>query len=149
MKRVSGPEEMIQYAAKPFCCAMSHHESDRHAFPTLQVTARPFGVPTNDQAKEILGAQIRSISEQHIDFVLDWSSHEAIVSGFRANMIRGSFVMLTQPDDETLEIGVISRSYTIFTPGLAFTIGLSSSDQPDYYRESDFTEIINSVKIGA
>ena len=149
MKRAFGPEELIQFAAKPFCCAMSHHESDRHAFPTLQITARPFHVASNDQAKEILGAQIRAISDQHLDFEPDWSTHEAIVSGFRANMIKGSFVILTQPNDELLEIGVISRSYTVFTPGHAFTLGLSSSDHPDYYSETDFTGIINSVKIGA
>ena len=147
MKRALGPEELIQFASKPFCCAMSHHESDRHAFPTLQITARPFQVPSNDQAKEILDAQIRAISDQHLDFELDWSTHEAIVSGFRANMIKGSFVILTQPNDEIFEIGVISRSYTVFTHWHAFTIGLSSSDHANYYSEHDFTNIINSVRI--
>ncbi|MBL8199408.1 MAG: hypothetical protein JNK40_00425 [Chromatiales bacterium] len=95
MKKAREPEAWIQHASKPFCVAMLHHQSNRHAYPTLQVTARPFPLPSKEKHAEILNEQIKFMAEQHSGFVPEWSSHEAIVAGHRTNIIRGSFVVRT------------------------------------------------------
>ncbi len=148
-KRAAGPEDLFAFANKPFCCAQAHHDSDRHAYPTLQVTARPSAIPDNEQAGDILDRQLAVMRGQCPDFTLEFASHEAIVAGYRATLVRGNFTLFTQPRDEIVEIGVRSRSYLVFTPGLAFTLGLSSSDDPAFYDEVDFVGIIRSVRVGA
>ena len=149
MKKALEPEHLIQFASKPFCVAMGNHQSDRHAYPTLQVTARPFPLPSNDQQAEILQDQIRILAEHYPGFITDWSSHEAIIGGHRANIIRGSFFMRTMPAKRIIKIGVISRTHVIFARNHAFTVALSGSNDPTYYSEDDFTKVIQSVRIGA
>jgi len=140
--------DWIRFAKLPFCCAMDHHESPEHAYSTLQVTARPFAIPSNQTAADILNAQIEYLSQQFLDFEAIQATSEAIVAGYRANLIRSSFVLVTERGEEVAEISVLSRSWMIFAPGWAFTLGLSSSADEDFYNETDFDDIIASVRIG-
>ena len=143
------PDDWIHYAKLPFCCAMDHHSSNEHAYSTLQVTARPFGLPNNQSAAAILRAQIDFLAGQHLDFELIDSTSEAIVGGHRANLIRASYCLMTQlPDSDPVEFSVLSRSVVVFALGKAFTLGLSSSADERYFNESDFGAIVASVRIG-
>lgn len=44
---------------------------------------------------------------------------------------------------------VRTRSYTIFTPGVGFTIGMSSSTDPAWYEEEEFEATLLSIRIGS
>ncbi len=86
----------------------------------------------------------------HVDFALIDATSEAIIAGYRANIIRSNFTLITQKEGEDERAFLVfSRSYAVFAPGRAFTIGLSSSADEDYYDENDFDRIIASVRIGA
>lgn len=147
-KKAGGPDDWIQLASKPFCCAMSHHDSQRHPYPTLQVTARPFGVPSNAQARQFLDAQVEFLRQVHTDFQLERATHEAVVSGHRANQIFGNYTLLLEAEEGDIAMRVRSRSYVVFTPGLALTLALSGSEDPAYCSEVELDYIINSVRIG-
>ncbi len=42
---------------------------------------------------------------------------------------------------------VRSRSYLIMTPGIGFTVGMSSSSDERFYDEGDFEKILGSISI--
>jgi hypothetical protein len=149
MKRALGPGELIALANKPFCCGMAHHDSNRHAYPTLQATVRAYARPDNPQAEALLEQQLATLAHQWPDLRVLRSSTQAIVSGHRANLIHARFTMHIQPEDQPVAIGVLSRSYTVFALGRAYTLGLSGSDDAAYYDEQDFDAILSSVRIGA
>lgn len=148
MKRGADADAEIQLASKPFCVAMQHHDSQHHAYATLQVTARPLPLPGNERREQILAAQLAQMASVHWDFVPTWSTHEAILSGHCANIIHGRFTLRTQPAEDILSFGVLSRSHTVFARGYAFTVALSGSDEPGFHDESDFDRIIQSIRIG-
>lgn len=134
-------------AHEPFVCMTGSHDSDEHVFPTVQVVARAFPLPSSEQAKEILVQMVSALEEQYPDFTLIESSAERIVAGHRANYVSGRYLLAVERDgDETL-FEVLSRSYVVFTPGLAFTIGMASSSDPDYYDEDDFIVALSSIVI--
>lgn len=129
---------------------MNHHDSPLHAYATMQVTARPFQVPGNQLAADVLEQNLAFMESRQVDFTLIDSTTEFIIAGCRANMIRASYTLITQKEGEDeVEFSVLARSYLIFAPGRAFTFGLSSSADADYFDEEDFTNIIASVRIGA
>jgi hypothetical protein len=72
----------------------------------------------------------------------------AIVSGYRANIIYSTFDVHTRPKVDVLVLKAISRTYSIFTEGVTYTVGLSGSADPLYCDESEFDFIISSVRIG-
>ncbi len=140
--------EWAKHANLPFCSAMLHHDSASHAYPTMQVTVRPFQVPGNQLAADLLEQTVTFLAEHQSDFELLDATSEAIIAGCRANTIRARYVLNTQKEgEEQRTFSVLSRSYTIFAPGRAFTVGLTSSADEDYFDEADFASIINSVRI--
>jgi hypothetical protein len=148
MKRFRGPDDLLAFAAKPFCCAMAHHDSPRHAYPTLQATVRPFARPDNTLAARLLAANVEFLGRQWQGFELLEASSDVIVAGHRANVIRAHFMMPAQPEDTLIELGVLGRVYTVFALGRAYTLGLSGSDDPAWYDERKFDAILASVRIG-
>ncbi len=145
---IESPDDWIHLARMPFCYAMGSHDSRVHAFPTMQVTARPFSAPDNKTASSILDAQVEMLSKQYEDFEVLSATSDAIVGGQRAIMLRGTFLLPTQPDEELLHISVLSRSVVVFALGRSFTLGLSGSADEHYYHEPDFDGIIGSVRFG-
>ena len=145
---IESPDDWIHLAKLPFCYAMGNHDSRVHAFPTLQATVRPFSAPDNKTASTILDAQVDMLAQQYEDFELLSASSDAIIGGHRAIMLRGTFLLPTQPDDELIYISVLSRSFVVFALGRAFTLGLSGSADERYYHEPDFDSIIGSVRFG-
>lgn len=128
---------------------MLHHDSASHAYATMQVTVRPVQVPGNQVAADLLEQNLVFLARHQVDFELLNATSEAIIAGCRANTIRSRYVLITQKEgEEQVEFPVLLWSYTIFAPGRAFTIGLSSSADEEYFDEADFADIIESVRIG-
>ena len=141
--------EWAEHANRPFCCAMLHHDSASHAYATMQVTVRPFQVPGNQLAADILERNLAFLAAHQVDFELVDATSEAIIAGCRTNTIRSRYVLITQKEgEEQVEFPILARSYAVFAPGCAFTIGLSGSADDEYFDEADFTGIIESVRIG-
>lgn len=139
--------EWLRRANAPFCCAMQTHDSPHHAYPTVQVTSRPLAVPTQTVAQMMLEAQIESLRSKYTDFEFIEASTQATIAGCRANFIRATFTVLAQPGEQLIQIPVVSRSYAVFSSTGAFTIGMSSYTDPNYFDEADFRSIIDSVQI--
>ncbi len=141
--------EWLRRANEPFCCAMGHHESRAHPYPTLQVTVRPFQIPSNEIAERFLQTQLDFLKEQYEGFSLIHATADGLVAGYRATVIRATFILYVQQADDVIPMSVLARTYVLFTPGRAFTVGLSSSADEQYFDEAEFERIISSVRIGA
>lgn len=148
LKRQPEPEEWLQLAAKPFCCAQKPHGVEGYAHPTLQATVRPFPTPPLDGLAAILQTLVANVPKVHETFELEEATSDAIVGGYPALRYSGRFQLIQAfPDGRELLIGVRSRSILVFARNLAFTIGLSGSDDANYYDESEFDSIVDSIKI--
>ncbi len=150
MKRaMDDPDDWIHFANTPFCCAMRHHDSRAHAYPTLQVTVRPFRMPDNATIAATLDAQRRLWSEQLEDFQELDATADAIVAGHRALSLRATFTVQAMPDEAWVPLAVLARSRVVFALNRAYTLGLSSSADGAYFDEAEFDSIVASVRIGA
>ncbi len=150
LQRTKDPAmDWAKHANLPFCCAMLQHDSTAHAYATMQVAARPCQVPGNQAAADILEQNLAFLRSHQIDFELLDATTESIIAGCRTNKIRARYTLVTQKEgEEQVEFSILARSFLVFAPGRAFTIGLSSSADEDYFDESDFTWIVESVRIG-
>lgn len=136
------PQDWIHLANKPFCCAMKHHDSEAHAYPTLQATVRPGRIGPGD-VQPFLEAQMLDLRTRFPDIrFLDHTS-DAVLGGHRANRIEATFRL----HGRHATFGVRTRSYAVFAPRYVFTIGLSGSDDPAFSGHDDFDRIETSVRI--
>ena len=129
---------------------LQKHASEEHVYPTVQVTARPLvaGEPDNTRARELLEMSIDSLEQQWDDVEVLTATTDRIIGGYRANSIVAEYTLYTERDDEIRAFDIRSRSHTIFTPAVAFTVGMSSSIDEEVFEESDFEQIVSSISIG-
>lgn len=142
-------ETLVRNAKLPFCCAMGHHESRAHAYPTLQVVARNAVPYTEGIGATLLESMIEAIRSVHPTFDLVETSSRSNLAGCRSIHLRGTFSIMISPDDRPIELVILSRSHVIFAPQATFTVGLSGSADPEYFDESEFDAILGSVCVGA
>jgi hypothetical protein len=149
MKNAASSEDLMQFASSPFCYAAGPQPDPDFPPPTVQVTARPFLAPSNDQVRQVLDASLQAMRTRYPDLHVISSTSDAIVAGHRAGSIRTQFSVLTKPAEVLVRIPVLSRSFIVFARGFAFSIGLSGSSDERYYDEAEFESILASVRIGA
>lgn len=143
-------DTLIRHANLPFCCAIGHHDSTRHVYPTLQVSVRQPLPYSAGLASTLLESQIEAIRKTHDEFALIDANSRAMVAGFPATFIKCNFTLTVKTDEaELVLMPVISRCYVILAASGSFALGLSGSDDPAYYDESSFESILDSVSIGA
>lgn len=123
---------------QPFCVARRMHDSQQHAFPSLQATVRPFGNPTAQQAEALLRMQLDAMRNTYgqVEVLDARADHE--FSGHLALGIRAVI---------PLQIPILTRVHVIFAPGRAFSVGISTSPDPNYFDEAEITEIFASMRI--
>jgi hypothetical protein len=131
----------------PFCVARKWHDDQRYAFPTLQATVRPFGNPTADQAEALLRMQLDVMRKTYgqVEVLEARADHE--FSGHRALGIRAVIPVVTELGGERLEMPLLSRVHVIFAPARAFSVGISTSADPQYFDEADIAGIFTSIRI--
>lgn len=142
-------EHWSQYANQPFCVAMQHHASQRSVYPTFQVTVRYMPKPNNERANQLLATQLSFCENNFQEFKTIESTSKAIVSGFRANKIRASYILPFESSGEVINASVHTLLYTVFSNQMAFTIGLSGPGEKEFSCENDLREIVQSIRIGA
>ena len=146
-KRNPDSDDWIRMAGKPFCCAMHEHSSLDRAFPTLQVTCRPHAAPPLAGLPAILDTLVSHAASVHETLEVEELLPYAVVAGFPAVGWRGTCEIIAVKDGADARFGVRSRNYVVFARNLAYTIGLSGSDDPEHYDEADFDAILASVRI--
>jgi len=137
----------IQNANQPFCVARQLHDSQRHAFPTLQATVRPFGIPTLAQRASLLQMQLDALRKTYGQAEILESSAEPEFSGHPALGIRAILPLTTEIEGEQIQLQILSRVHVIFAPGRAFSVGISTSSDPNYFDEPEITRIFESIHI--
>ena len=142
-------DDWITLAKKPFCCAMGTHESKRHAYPTLQVTVRPLRQPLATERAELLAQSVQFLTQQYENLEVLETTDAIQLAGYPATRLLARFDLLAVVDDEPVDFSVLSRSYTVFASNKAFVVGLSSSEDPDYYDEREIAAIVASISIDA
>lgn len=135
------------FANKPFCGALKPPLNPRHALATLQVSARPMAPPSAAEAASLLESVRGILRNQNPTAEILEASAQDLVAGCRANLLKCRFSLRVEHEGVTATVGVISRSYVIFAPRYAFTLGLSSSDDPAFYEEAEFARIISSLQL--
>jgi hypothetical protein len=123
---------------QPFCVARQMHESQEHAFPSLQATVRPFGNPTAPQADALLQMQIDAMRKTYGEVEVLEARADHAVSGHRALGIRAVI---------PLAIPILTRVHVIFAPGRAFSVGISTSPDPEYFDEAEIARIFESMRV--
>jgi len=142
-------DDWVALAKKPFCCAMGTHDSKFHAYPTLQVTVRPQRQPIATDRLNLLVQSVDFLTQQYEHFETLETIGALHVGGHPATRLLARFDLFTTLDGEPVTFSVLSRTYTVFAPMRAFVVGLTSSEDPDYFDERDFASIVSSISIDA
>jgi hypothetical protein len=139
--------EWTRNTSQPFCVARRMHDDQRHAFPTLQATVRPFGNPTAQQVEALLQMQLDVLQRTYGDVELVDASAGREFSGHRALAIRAILPLVTELDGERIEMRVLNRIHVIFAPGRAISVGISTSADENYFDEAEITQMVESIRI--
>ncbi len=140
-------DQWSPYAALPFCGAVKPHVSRSHVFAMLQVSARPMSPPSAVEAAALLEGIQGVLRNQNPQAEILEAASCLTIAGCPANVLRCRLNLSVEVEEAQVPTRVISRSYMIFGPRYAFTLGLSSSADPAFYLESDFVDILASLRI--
>ncbi len=147
--RVSSRADWARHARLPFVAMVRDIRSNRHPRPTIQVTCRPAARQSASEIRRLLDVQLEFLSTELEGFERLGCSFDRIIGGCRAARVEYRYTLRLPVEDGTSPMGVLARSYLVLGPGLAFTIAMSSSDDPLYYDEADFTAALASIRIGS
>jgi hypothetical protein len=123
--------------------------SPRHPRPTIQVSCRPAALPTTFDLRRLLEAQLDFLSHELPDFERLTCSFDNIIGGRRAAHVQFRYTLNLPSEGATWPMPVLAHNYLVPTPGLAFTVAMSSSADALYYDEGDFAAALSSVRIGS
>lgn len=137
---------LMKHAHRPFCCAMYQHSSDRHAYPTLQVTVRPVHLGSAD-VYELMDAEVAHLVKTFPNIRILQNTCNLVLSGCRVIRIEARYSLYMSRNDDEIELGVYSLSHTVFASGRAFVVGLSGSDDPEYTNRAELAEIAASIVV--
>jgi len=137
----------IQNANQPFCVARQLHDSQRHAFPTLQATVRPFGIPTLAQRETLLQMQLEVLRKTYEPVEVLEADADREYSGHPALGIRAILPLISENEGEQTEFQILSRVQVIFAPGRAFSVGISTSTDAAWFNEPEISAMLDSIRI--
>ena len=115
----------------------------------MQISARQALPYTDELGDTFLKSTVHGLKSLHPTFELMYATLGGTFAGYKSVSLCGTLKLLIFPEDEEIEIAVLSRSYTIFAPQATFTIVLSGSADPEYFDEGDFNAILQSIKVDA
>jgi len=138
----------LQHANQPFVCFVKKHDSESHVQPSVQVTARPSGIPTSEIARQILDMQIKFFEETFDALEVISATTDRIVAGNRANSMVARYRFLIDRDGEEREFEVLASIARHLRSRPSFTVGMTSSVDAGYYDEQEFRSVVQSIRIG-
>jgi hypothetical protein len=134
---------------QPFVAMVRDIASPRHPRPTIQVSCRPAAHPTSLELRRLLEAQLAFLSQELADFERLACSFDNIIGGHRTAHVQFRYTLELPCEGGACPMPVLAHNYLVPTPGLAFTVAMSSSPDPRYYDEADFAAALASVRIGS
>jgi hypothetical protein len=147
--RVSSKADWARHARLPFVAMVRDIRSNRHPRPTIQVTCRPASRHTAAEIRKLLEAQLDFLSRELDEFERLTSSFDNIIGGYRAAHVQFRYTLNVPCDGTSWPMRVLAHNYLVPTPGLAFTVAMSSSVDALYYDEGDFAAALSSIRIGS
>jgi hypothetical protein len=147
--RESPKSDWNRQARLPFVAMVQDIPSARHPRPTIQVSCRPAAHPTTFELRRLLEAQLDFLSHELPEFERLACSFDNIIGGWRAAHVQFRYTLQLPFQGGTCPMPVLAHNYLVPTPGLAFTVAMSSSPDPLYYDEGDFAAALSSVRIGS
>jgi hypothetical protein len=136
-------------ARRPFVAMVRDIASGRHPRPTIQVSCRTVAHPTMLELRRFLEVQLEFLSQELTDFERLACSFDNIIGGHRAAHVQFRYTLQLPCEGGACPMPVLAHNYLVPTPGLAFTVAMSSSPDPRYYDEGDFAAALASVRIGS
>ena len=136
-------------ARQPFLAMVQDIATTRHARPTIQVSCRPAPRPAALELPRLLEAQLEFLGHELADFERLACSFDNIIGGHRAAHVQFRYTLQLPLEDGSCPMPVLAHNYLVLTPGLAFTVAMSSSTDALYYDEGDFAAALSSVRIGS
>ncbi len=133
----------------PFLTMVQEIAGDQHARPTIQACCRPLDDLAHDELRGLLGAQLSRLRRKLPGFELLASSCDNIIGGYRAAHLQFHYTLCLPSETGLRTMPVLVHNYLLPTPGLVFTLAMSSSPDPLYYDEGDFAAALSSLRIGA
>lgn len=136
-------------ARLPFVAMVQDVPSPRHPRPTIQVTCRPASRPSGLHLRRLLEAQLDFLSHELQDFEALACTTDNIIGGCRAAHLQFCYTLRLPFEGGSWPCCVLAHNYLLATPGLAFTIAMSSGADALDCDEGDFAMVLASVRIGS
>ena len=118
---------------------------DDIAFPTVQSSCRYYSAPSEIRQRRLLAQVENNLKSTHLEVDILESRDDLLLSGHPANFINARFLV---HNEEGTGFECLSRSWTVFYGGIAYSLGLSGSvtNAEEYLDELIMIE--NSIIIG-
>lgn len=140
--------DWARFSRLPFVSLARDVRSHRHPKPMLSVGCRPVARHGSEEIRRLLDRQAEVVRAELDDVLILDASYDTIVGGYRAAHVRFSYSQVVSSRGGPWTMRVLARSYLVLTPGLAFTIGMSSSADPQFGVPDEFAAVLASVRIG-
>ncbi|MFC1852252.1 hypothetical protein ACFL27_18810 [candidate division CSSED10-310 bacterium] len=134
--------QILKMANKPLVAFYLLHDSDEYVYPTVQVICRVVAGKWN--RPESLEMQINNLKEVFRNFTLLESSSDTIMAGKLGTKLSATY---TLENNEGILFDVFFRNFVVLNGSIAFNIGLSGPVDGPYACETEFDDIISSIKI--
>jgi hypothetical protein len=134
----------VKYAREPLFYFHYDHGLADQPLPTVHGMHRALaGIGSSDRS-DLLGMQVAQLEAVLEEFSLIEATHDGIVAGRPANIIRSTYTAYT-PTGGRLQC--LSRSYLIFTGDFMLGIETWGPCDGEFLFEDEFRDIINTVRI--
>lgn len=140
--------DWARFSRLPFVSMARDVRSRRHPKPMLSVGCRPVERHRPDEIRRLLDRQAEVVREDLDDVEILDASYDTILGGYRAAHVRFRYSQSVSGRGGPWVMRVLARSYLVLTPGLAFTIGMSSSADPLFGVPDEFAAVLGSIRIG-
>jgi hypothetical protein len=140
--------DWARFSRLPFVSMARDVRSHRHPKPMLSVGCRPVEGHGSDEIRRLLARQAEVVRAELDDVEIQDAAYDSIVGGYRAAHVRFCYSQSVRGRGGPWVMRVLARSYLVLTPGLAFTIGMSSSADPQFGVPEEFAAVLGSIRIG-
>ncbi|PAB60340.1 hypothetical protein [Anaeromicrobium sediminis] len=137
---------ILEKSVVPFVYFYKHHENTDYPYPTVQCGCRLMNYPSDYTREKHMNLLINGLDQIFNKHEILEASPNYIISGKPSIYIKMKFQINNAYNEP---IDCLSRSIQVVNNSITYTIGLTGSLKGEYQCEDEFTEIIQSIKIGS
>jgi hypothetical protein len=135
---------MQKFATAPLFVFMKYPEPHPTLNPSVQVILRPLGPLAGSAPTEILKIAVAAMQKGFPDFTFVREIESAQISGLAAAHMRAQY---TLKNADGSEFKILSRLWLVPRGSFMFLIGMSGPQEGPDISESEFAEVLGSIKI--